>query len=1135
MRIKRHFTKQKEHVLSSVAFKRIDIEICNPDPKQSFCVTDFEVPSQWSYAASEFLVRHYVVKNAIPTSLKPVEEEGVPVWLQRHEADKDALLDKQKEERFVSESSAKDVFHRMAGAWTYWGWTLGYFDSEGDAKAFYDECLYALANQIVAPASAQWLNTGLHWAYGIEGKPQGHCYVDAESGKILKSPNAYERPLHHHCFIQNMRGDVSEHDGVMSLMEREAKVFLYGSGAGCNMSSIRSSKESQGFYDQTAGLMRFLSVGDKAAAISTAKTQAEKLVMIDMDHPDIEQFICWKVEEEHKAAAMITGAKQMRKQLCRVVEAIRQSDSETPYDPETNERLKHAIRQARRSMIPESYIARILDYAKQGITDIIFPLYSIGGESDVFMNVGAHHAKLAVRVPDQFLIAAHEQSGWSLTDRIEKNEIEVVDADEILDQLAQASWATGDPSIQFDDTIQFWHGCHQDGRIDASSPQAEFTFLSDTACDIATMNLLAFITEEGEFDCESFEHASRLMTVMLDIAISMAQFPSREIARNTYRYRPIGLSYCNLAAALMRMGYAYDSDEARAIASAVTAIMTGSGYVASAEMAKELGAFEAFSSNREGMMRLLHRHHEAAHGRTQHLGNLHVQPTALDHASMPEQTLSDAVQRIWDKAIIMGDEFGYSNAQISAIAKAPNAARLLDADSLSVMPEFGVVKYAAQAQGKFRKYVPKHITQSLQRLGYKTEQINDIVRYVKGCGSLLDAPFINHEMLRAKGFGVEQLERVEEMLPHAISLQAAFDPFTLGEGFCRDVLGLDDAQMYDANFDVLSHLGFMPHEIEQAGTYACGTMCMQGAPHLRSEDVAIYDGTLTSFDQERFVSVESQIKMMGSIQSFVSGGIAHRIVTPNNAAIHDTRDWLTSAWKAGLKNVSLHRLGCGLHEKLHYMAGDEVDDHGTEFVVTSPRVMAVKLIESMAQKRRELPLRRGGYTQKAIIGNQTVYLRTGEYQDGQLGEIFVDVPKQTAKFRTLINQFAIAVSIGLQYGVPLESFVDAFRSCHFEPSGHVQGNPAIDTASSILDYIFRELSLSYLQSEHEEEAMLSDQVAASVLDWHQINEETISADMAEEPEEETVHIGDFDQPETSVSASELVTEEAEEDDVIIEL
>ncbi len=1069
MQVQRKLTVCGQSPYAGIAFKSVAIEVCHVDAQHRICIPKFEVPAHWSYAASEFLARHYVRRHGVPAAVEAVAEEGVPQWLWRCVAAQGADCQ-------GGEISAKQIFHRLAGAWSYWGWTHGYFDTPDDVRAFYDECCAMLAMQMAAPASPQWLNTGLHWAYGLEGEPQGHYFVDAETGSIAASSYAYVRPQHHHCFIQSVKDELVSDGGIMDLWEREARVFQYGSGAGCNMSSIRSSHEAAARSESSVGLMRFLAIGDKAAAAVKAGGSAlkvDKLVLVDMDHPDIEAFIQWKAEEEHKAAAMVTGARQMRKHLGRIFEATQHGEGDARFSHMQNDCLKHAIRQAQRAMIPNSYITRVVDYARQGFSEIIMPVYGTDADSAIYLSVGAHQARLAVRVSDAFLQAVERREGWALRARVDDAALSTVRATELMDNLAQAAWATGDPSVQFADTIEAWNPCTADGPIRGSSPKAEFLFLDDTACDMASLNLLRFVREDGHFDVAGFEHAARLMTIMLDISITMAQFPSRSIACNTYRYRPIGLSYCNLAALVMQMGYAYDSDEARSIAAAISAVMTGVGYCTSADMAKELGAFDAFTANRTRMMQVVRQHQEAAYGRSQHLGSVDVMPVVLDVASLPDSELEEAVRRLWDMAVLRGEQYGFSNAQVSAVGTTPNMARLMDADTAGVAPEISLIKYALQPHGGVRKYVPQHVLLALKALGYSDAQRRDIATYMCGRASLLHAPAIDHDALRAKGLGSDELQKLEEALGHCAHVRMAFDPFVLGERFCRDVLQLDDAQCYHAGFDLLAHLGFSADEIAQANAYACGAGSLEDAPHLDEGDLAV-------FRLSAQMPAEAQLLMMAAVQPFVSGGVSHRICVAQHSSIDACRQWMMQAWKLGLKSLALHRVGSGLHHTAIELE-DEAEDQ-EPLAMLQPTVLAMQMVRDVTQARRELPLRRGGFTQKAVIGGQTVYLRTGDYPDGRLGEIFIDMPKQTATMRHMVNQFAIAISIALQYGVPLEAFVDAFRLSQFGPSGMVEGSGVVDSATSVLDYIFRELSASYLQPDGED-APVHDRVSAQVLAW----------------------------------------------------
>lgn len=1039
---------------ANVAFKTIDIEICHADPEQAFCLSSFEVPAHWSHAACELLAHQMVRRKGVPAALRTIPEEGVPEWLWRSVADEVALACLPEAERYGCEMSAKQIFHRLAGAWTYWGWVHDYFDTPADARAFYEEWCAMLVQQCVAPASPQWMYAGLHWAYGMEGAAQGHFVVDSATGQVSKSKSAYVRPQLHHCFIQGVEDSLVAEGGIMDLWEREARLFKYGAATGCNMSSIRGEKEPLSSGTHSAGLLKFLSVGDLAAAAikpAGVKASADRLVVIDADHPDIEAVVHWKRQQAHKAASLITGARHIRRFAHDMLDALGSLPDSEKANPLQNRLVQQAIAQARRSMVPESYIARMMEQAHHGVQDIALPY-----EDEQEFDTGHQQTRLAVRVSDPFMQAARADQSWSLNARTDGAPMVGVRAKQLMEDIAQSMGACTNPALQFEDTIQAWHGCAKDGAIKASSPRGEFLFLNDTACDIATLNLEKFVSPSGEFVCESFEHAVQLMVIMLDISVAMAHYPSRTIAQNTYRYRPLGLSYGNLASMLVRMGYAYGSAEGQATAAAVSALMSGAGYVASAELAKEQGAFEAFSSNRESMMRLMWLHHEAAFGRSEHLGNAAVKPVALDHASIPDQALSDAVQRVWDLAMIRGDEFGYANAQISIVAASPVANRLLDAVTSSVAPLAQVVQLHADAGGDMKRRCVPSISAGLAVLGYAPQAIDDMMIHVAGHNTLQGAGAIDRAALTKKGFTLTQITRIEEMLPSVMHVRQAFDPYVIGEGFCRDVLRLNDMQIHDADFDLLAYLGFSVDEIEDANRFVCGTGTLKQAPHLREEDEAVFDA-LSDMPDSAWVT--AQIEMMAAIQPFISGGIAHEIMTPRTAHQDDYRLWCEQAWRKGLKSIALNRATMPIHRKESVApASQETIRDKVQLVVAEP------VATSRATLREALPQRREGFTQKAIIGGQTIYLRTGEYADHRLGEIFIDTPKQSAGVRTMMQQFAIAVSVALQHGVPLDAFVDAFTRTQFDPAGVVEGSDHVETASSMLDYVFKELAANYLQT-----------------------------------------------------------------------
>ena len=1100
MKIPRHFTHEGESPFAAVSFRTVAIEVCHADAEARLCLPAFEVPANWSYEACELLARAYLRRTGVPAMRLAIPEEGVPVWLWRSVPHIQAMKQLLASDHFGSETSVKQVIERLAGAWTYWGWKHDYFDTEADARAFHDECCYLMATQRLSPAAPQWLNTGLHWAYGIDGEAQGHYHVDHASAKVTKSENAYHHPQHHHCFIQSVRDELVSDGGIMDLWEREARLFKYGSGAGCNMSSIRGANEMLSSGTPSVGLMRFLSIGDKTAGAikaSAGSARVDKLVIVDGDHPEIESFIRWKMQEEHKAAALVSGARQMRRCLGQVLEAIAQVDDEGRFDPQHNSLLRQAITEARRAMIAPSAIQRVIDYARQGLTQVSLPIYGHQDMTDLLQQVGAHQAQLAVRVSDRFMQTAASGENWPLTSRVSGEAMTQVKADALLDGLAQAAWAVGDPSIQFEDSINQWHGCKASGKVRGSSPRGEFLFLDDSACDIATLNVLPFVDADGEFDVTAFERVVRLMVVMLDISITMGQYPSRTIAANTYRFRPIGLSYCNLAAALMQMGYGYDSQEGRAVAASITALMSGAGYVASADLARELGSFEAFSQNREPMMQLMWQHHEAASGRSQSISRNGVTMSALDHAALPHTTLGDAVQRLWDLAMIRGDEYGFSNAHISVIAASPNSTRLLDASSAAAAPMSSLVQIGALDQGRKYKQIRPQVVAALRLLGYNPMQIDDVLRYICGTASLKGAPAIDHEALRKKGFTLSQITAVEEALSYVRHIRHAFDPFVIGEGFCRDVLRLNDLQMHDAAFNVLAHLGFTSEEIEAANRFACGSANMAEAPHLREEDLGVFALEMPDMPSACTVSPEAQLQMMATIQPFISGGISHQIMLPAQTDIQSCRTLLVQAWQMGLKSLSLTRQGNGLslEEPLQdAYRGRSVRKLAMQHARTKASVASAQP-ERVAQpagmatssdaptKQREpLPARRRGFIQKATVGGEPVYLHTGEYPDGRLGEIFIDLPGQPESVRALASHFAISISLSLQHGVPLKAMQKAFRTCHFGPAGTVEGSEYQTQARSLLDYIYAELMAHYEVEMPHNDQQESEEGSAQILE-----------------------------------------------------
>ncbi|MEM7121844.1 MAG: vitamin B12-dependent ribonucleotide reductase [Pseudomonadota bacterium] len=1067
MRVSRHYTQDGNDAYDGITFRKATSEIRNPDGSVVFQQHDINVPASWSQVACDIIAQKYFRKAGIAEELVAVEEADVPSWLwKKQPAERSAM---------TGETDACQVFDRLAGTWTYWGWKGGYFDAEADARAYFDEMRYMLATQMAAPNSPQWFNTGLNWAYGIEGPAQGHHYVDHESGELTRSKSAYEHPQPHACFIQGVEDDLVNDNGIMDLWVREARLFKYGSGTGSNFSKLRGEGENLSGGGKSSGLMSFLKVGDRAAgSIKSGGTtrRAAKMVVVDIDHPDVENFISWKMVEEQKVAALVAGSKLCERHLNEVMSACHETErhDDERFDPRKNSSLKKAVLEARRAMVSENYIQRVMQLARQGFTGIEFQSYDTDWDSEAYRTVSGQNANNSVRVNNDFLEAVGKDDDWELVRRTDGKTHKIVKARYLWDQIAYAAWSSADPGVQYDTTINEWHTCPASGRINASNPCSEYMFLDDTACNLASLNLLRFREDDGSFDVAAFEHAVRLWTITLEISVMMAQFPSKEIAQRSYDFRTLGLGFANLGGLLMAGGFSYDSQEGRAICGAISALMTGVSYATSAEMARELGAFPRYRENADDMLRVMRNHRQAARGGQDNYEALSVTPVALDHDSLPDRDLGEAAIRAWESAVRLGEYHGYRNAQATVVAPTGTIGLVMDCDTTGIEPDFALVKFKKLAGGGYFKIINRTVPIALAHLGYNEDQIDDIADYAVGHGSLKDAPGINHETLAAKGFTPEILDTVEAALGNAFDIKFVFNKWTLGAEFCTDVLKLDAASLDSASFDLLKAIGFSQDEIDAANLHCCGAMTLEGAPHLKDKHLAVFDcanpcGKLG----KRFLSTNSHINMMAAAQPFISGAISKTINMPNSASVEECQEAYLLSWRLGLKANALYRDGSKLSQPLSAInLGDDVDDlmesanqnekvhHVVERIVT-------KIVHQGDRGQRlRLDNRRRGYTQKAVVGGHKVYLKTGEYADGSLGEIFIDMHKEGAAFRSLMNNFAIAVSIGLQYGVPLEEFVESFTFTRFEPSGMVEGNETIKMSTSILDYIFRELAISYL-------------------------------------------------------------------------
>ncbi len=1054
MKIDRRFTSRRQNPYEGITFVKRSSEIRNPDGSTVFKLENIDVPEAWSQLAIDILAQKYFRKAGVPQR----DQNGQPA------------IGPDGKSVLGGEQDARQVFERMAGCWTHWGKSYGYFKTPDDAESFHDEMCYMLAHQMAAPNSPQWFNTGLHYAYGLSGPAQGHYYVDPKTQEVVKATNAFEHPQPHACFIQSIEDDLVNENGIMDLWVREARLFKYGSGTGTNFSKLRGDGEGLSGGGKSSGLMSFLKIGDRAAgAIKSGGTtrRAAKMVCLDLDHPDIEEFIDWKVIEEQKVAAMVTGSKICAQRLNAVLKACHTVDGEDAFrldlDQKTNPVLREALASARRDLVSEAYIQRMFSYAQQGFTHFVFHEYDTNWDGKAYQTVSGQNSNNSVRIPNEFFAALETDGDWQLKRRTSGKVWKTVKARELWDRIAWAAWICADPGTQYDTTINEWHTCPEDGRINASNPCSEYMFLDDTACNLASLNLTKFYTADGQFELEHFRHAVRLWTIALEISVLMASFPSRSIAEKSYQFRTLGLGYANLGTVLMRQGIPYDSPKALAICGAITSIMTGEAYGTSAEMAAELSPFSGYANNREHMLRVIRNHRRAAYQAPQaEYEHLTIAPMGIRPEHCPPDMLL-AARRAWDHALELGTAYGYRNAQVTVIAPTGTIGLVMDCDTTGIEPDFALVKFKKLAGGGYFKIINQSLPMALATLGYTDQQAQDVVRYCVGAQTLKGAPFINHDTLRQKGFDDAALDRLESSLGQAFEIQFAFNKFTLGEAFCVEKLGLTEAQLNEISVNMLKTLGFTQEEIAAANDFCCGTMTVEGAPYLKAEHLAVFDcANRCGRIGQRSIAVDAHIRMMASAQPFISGAISKTINMPADATLEDVKAAYLLAWKSMVKAVALYRDGSKLSQPLSASTDSGKAVEATTSVMGMAEKITERVLVRYLAKRRSLPSRRSGYTQKAIVGGHKLYLRTGEYEDGTVGEIFLDMHKEGAAFRSLMNCFAIAISLGLQHGVPLEEFVEAFVFTRFEPNGPVKLNDRIKMSTSIIDYIFRELAVTYL-------------------------------------------------------------------------
>lgn len=1052
LKIKRIFTKSGKDVFNMFEYDYRKSTIREQTGKVVFEIKDVEVPKQWSQMATDILAQKYFRKTGVPQ----YDKDGNPIKT------KDGSV------KTGSETSIKQVVSRMAGCWRHWGEKYGYFESKKDAEAFEDEIKYMLVNQMAAPNSPQWFNTGLAHSYGITGKAQGHFYVDPDTGKLAQSEDAYTRPQPHACFIQSIEDDLVNYGGIFDLLTKEARIFKYGSGTGTNYSALRSKGEPLSGGGVTSGLMSFLQVYDRAAgAIKSGGTtrRAAKMVIVNVDHPDIEHIIDWKMVEEQKVAAMVSGSNTCNHYLNKIMK----SAIEKGFDKDSNSDLKKLIYDANKYNVPLNYIDRALKLAKQGHTEYDFNVYDTGFESEAYETVSGQNSNNSVRVTKDFMDAVNNDGDWNLINRVDGSVRKTVKAKDLWDKISYAAWSCADPGLQYDTTINEWHTCPQDGRINASNPCSEYMFLDDTACNLASINMKKFYDEStGKVRIDEYKHAIRLWTIVLEISILMAQFPSRDIALRSYDFRTIGLGFANMGSLLMTMGIPYDSDKGRAIVGSLASILTGDSYATSAELSSVHGPFRGYAKNKNDMLRVIRNHRRAAYNSPpDEYEKLTVFPMGINQHVAPKY-LRDSAKQSWDIALENGTKHGFRNAQVSVIAPTGTIGLVMDCDTTGIEPDFALVKFKKLSGGGYFKIVNQSVPFALKNLGYKDKEIKDIVAYMKGHNTLEGCPEINHEVLKEKGFTDDILDKVEAFLKDTSELRYAFSEWNLGRDFCENTLNISSNKLNDPDTNLLLELGFTKEQYEKANDYVCGTMTIEGSPHLQEKHYPIFDCANKCGNKgSRTIHYKGHIKMMSAVQPFISGAISKTINMDATASIEEVEDVYMSSWKHMLKAISLYRDTSKLSQPLNSSSNleyaDLFDFENMEDIDETISAEDIhKLVISRGEKR-QLPFRRpGGFTQKARIGGHNIYVRTGEYDDGSIGEVFIDMYKEGAPYRSLLNAFAMAVSLGLQHGTPLEEFVDAFIFARFEPGGVIQGHPNIKNCTSILDYVFRMLAIEYL-------------------------------------------------------------------------
>ena len=1085
MKITPRFTRPGQDVFSTVEWSTRTSRISNSDGSTVFEMNDAEIPASWSQLATDIVVSKYFRKAGVPqvdaTGKNKVDASGKTI--------------------LGPERSVKQVVHRLAGCWKHWGEKFGYFSTPQDAQSFYNEISWMLLNQVAAPNSPQWFNTGLHWAYGINGPAQGHWIAEHDTGAVSLATDAYSHPQPHACFIQSVRDDLVGDGGIMDLWTREARLFKYGSGTGTNFSQLRGDNEPLSGGGKSSGLMSFLKIGDRAAgAIKSGGTtrRAAKMVCLDVNHPDIEAFVNWKVREELKVAALVEGAKKF-----------------TPEQAEIAKRLKLK-----------------LDFDFNG---------------ECYQTVSGQNSNNSIRLSDEFMKAVDTNAQWDLIQRTDGKISKTLPARELWQQINFAAWQCADPGLQYDSTINAWHTCPAGGRINASNPCSEYMFLDNTACNLASINLLKFYNSETRaFDLEGYEHAINLWTSVLEISVMMAAFPSKEIAELSWKYRTLGLGYANLGAMLMQAGIPYDSDQGRAVCAALSAILTGRSYAASALLAAEHGAFAGYGENRESMLRVIRNHRRAAYGvdrAANEWETLEIRPVSIDHTlfkagKVSLSNASDLLARslaCWDDALLFGTKFGFRNAQVTVIAPTGTIGLLMDCDTTGVEPDFALTKFKKLAGGGYFKIANQSLRPAIKALGYNDEISDRIMTHVIGTLSIDTAlPSVTGEIngdsttlreyLSAKGYTGDDLVALENQLPMMFELGFAFSAWSMPQQVLENIGVNAEAAKNDPKFNGLRKLGLKKKQIDTLNRLICGTQTVEGTPLLKAEHLPVFDcANKCGATGTRFIRPDGHIHMMAAAQPFISGAISKTINLPTEATVSDVGASYRLSWELGLKANALYRDGSKLSQPLNTKTDVDQEDEDmdgleltestsiTTTVIhetlssstqTIDRVIEVaatesvvvpsstkgefveRVVERVVERiierplRRRLPETRGSITHKFNVAGHEGYLIVGLYEDGRPGELFITMAKEGSTIGGLMDSLGTAISVALQYGVPVESLVTKFAHQRFEPMG-ITSNLDIPFAKSLVDYIFRWMGMQFIHGSREQNSPRRGAAAAS--------------------------------------------------------